>query len=153
MACVELAQQRRDPGDADRVRRGESQPAARAALQLADGAFGFVEFARDALAMFEVDVAGFGEAELARSAVKQLRAETGFEFLHLSADGGLWQLKSAGGGNETAVLDHFHEDQGVVEIAGHVGVPWARTGRADGPGKPPDRIWTDDGTIIPFKSD
>ena len=46
---VELAQQRRDLVDADRIRRGEAQPAARPGLQLADRALRFVEVARDPL--------------------------------------------------------------------------------------------------------
>src|SRR3546814_11058311 len=80
MAGVELAQQRRDAFDAQRIRRGDAQPAARTALQLADRALGFVEFARDALAVFVVDVARLGEAELARGPVQQLRAQARFEF-------------------------------------------------------------------------
>src|SRR3546814_17841747 len=82
-----------------------------------------VEFARDALAVFVVDVAGLGEAELARGPVQQLRAQARFEFLHLAADGGLGQAQGPGGGDETALLDHLDEDEGVVEISGHGGAP------------------------------
>ncbi|MNS62640.1 hypothetical protein D3C72_957090 [compost metagenome] len=67
---MELAQQRRDPGDADRIGHGEAQPAAWARLQLADRAFGFFKLARDALAMLVIDRAGLGEAEAARGPVQ-----------------------------------------------------------------------------------
>src|SRR3546814_10152079 len=78
-----------------------------------------VEFARVALAVFVLDVAGLGEAELARGPVQQLRAQARFEFLHLAADGGLGQAQGPGGGDETALLHHLDEDEGVVEISGH----------------------------------
>ncbi len=120
---MEFAEQRRDPSGAGGIRCGEAQPAARAALQLADCAFGFIEFARDALTHVEVDVARFGEAELARGPVQQLGAEPGFEILDFAADGGLGQAERAGRGNEAAVFNHADEDEGVVEIACHGGSP------------------------------
>ncbi len=150
MARVELAEQRRDPVDADRIRRGEAQPAARAALQLADRALGFVEFARDALAVFEVDVAGLGQAELARGAMQELRAQARFQVLHLAADRGLGQAQRARRGNEAAVLDHLDEDQGVVEIAGHGDSGWERS--AGWPAGDADRwgsIGPDPGQLFP----
>jgi hypothetical protein len=119
MARVELGQQRRDPFDAHRIRGGDAQPTARAALQLADGALGFIQFACNALAMFVVDIARFGQPELARRAMQQLRAEAHLQVLHLAADGGLGKSQRTRRGNETAVFDHLDEDQGVVEIAGH----------------------------------
>jgi len=128
---MEFAEQRRNPGGAQRVRRGDPQPATRTALQLTDGAFGFVEFAGDALAVFVVNVAGFGESELARGAVQELRAEAGFQFLHLAADRGLGQAQRLGGADEAAELDHFHEDQGVVEITGHGRAPETPVRRLD----------------------
>ncbi len=123
---MEFAQQRRDLVDADRIRRGEAQPAARTALQLVDRAFGLAEFARDALAMLVVDVARFGEAEFAGGPVQQLRAQARFQFLHLAADRGLRQAKRLGGGDETALLDHLDEDQRVVQIVAHGGTPGRR---------------------------
>ena len=119
MARVEFAEQRRDPGDADRIRRGQAQPAARATLQLADGAFGFFEFARDALTVLEVDVARFGEAELARRAMQELRAESSFEILHAPAHCRLRQAQRTRRGDEAAVFDDLGEDQCVVEVARH----------------------------------
>lgn len=74
---------------------------------------------RDALAVLEVDVAGFGEAEPARGAMEQLRAQPHLQFLHLAADGGLRQAQRARGGDEAAELDHLDEDEGVVEVARH----------------------------------
>ena len=97
-----------------------------------DRALGFVELARDALRMLEVDVARFGEAELARRAMQQLRAQPRFQVLNLAADGGLGQPQRACCGDEAAVLDHLGEDQRVVEIAGHgrslVRVDWPGVG-------------------------
>src|SRR5690606_33770879 len=137
----ELAQQRRDLVDADRVRCGEAQPAARAGLQLPDRALGLDQVARDALRMLVVHAAGFGQAELARGAVEQLRAQARFEFLHLAADRGLGKTQRARRADETAVLDHLDEDQGVVEIVGHRGL---RLRRLDWPA-----CWT----IIPSIGD
>ena len=122
MAGVELAQQRRDPHDPERVRRSEPQPAARAGLQLADGALGLVQFARDALAVFVVDVAGLGQPELAGGAMQELRAEAGLQVLHLAADGGLGQAQGIRRSDEAAVFDDLDEDEGVVEIARHGGL-------------------------------
>src|SRR5690606_10932471 len=112
-------EQRRDPGNADRVRRGEAQPATRAALQLADRILRLVQFVGDALAVVEVDVACLGQAQLASGAVQELRAEACLQVLHLAADRGLGEAQCTCCADEAAVLDHFHEDQGVVEIAGH----------------------------------
>src|SRR5690606_25216434 len=114
-----LAQQRRDLVDADRIRRAEPQPAARTRLQLADRALGFVEVTRDALRMLEVHVARFGQPELARGAMEQLRAQARLEFLHLAADRGLGKTQRFRRAYETAVFDHLDEDQGVVEIVRH----------------------------------
>src|SRR3546814_3173706 len=99
-------------------------------------ALGCLELARDALAMLVVDAAGLGQAELARGAVEQLRAQSQLEFLHLAADGGLGQAQGVGRGNEAAQLHHLDEDQGVVEIAGHGrslrrrGLDWTKIGRS-----------------------
>src|SRR6476469_2721820 len=123
MPGVEGAEQRRDPGDADRIRRGETQPPAWTALQLTDGAFGFVQIARDALAMFEVNGPGFGQTKLARGAMQKLCAEACFQVLHLAADRGLGQSQCAGGRNKTSVLGDLDEYQCVVEIAGHRRAP------------------------------
>src|SRR3546814_12140714 len=88
---------------ARRIRGAETQPAARATLQLPDRALGFLELARDALAMLVVDAAGLGQAELARGAVEQLRAQSQLEFLHLAADGGLGQAQGVGRSEERRV--------------------------------------------------
>lgn len=119
---MEFAQQRRDPGNAQRIRHGKTQPATRAGLQLSYRAFGFFQFARDALAMFVVHRAGFGQADAARGSMQQARTQPGFQFLHLAADGGLGQAKRIGGRDEAALFDHLDEDQGVVEIVSH-GMP------------------------------
>jgi hypothetical protein len=121
MQRVEFTQQGRNAFDAERIRRGDPQPAARALLQLADRAFRLVQFAGDALAMLEVDVAGLGQAELARGAMQELRAQARLQVLHLAADRGLGQLQRTRGGDEAAVLHHADEDEGVVEIACHGG--------------------------------
>ena len=117
MAHAEFGQQRRDPDHPGAVGRGDAQPAAWTVLQLADRAFGLVKVAGDALAMLEIDVPCFGQAELARGPVQQLRTEPRFQFLHLAADGGLGQAQRARGGDEAAQFGHLDEDQGVVEIA------------------------------------
>ncbi|MOA05821.1 hypothetical protein D3C78_1254310 [compost metagenome] len=121
---MELAQQRCDPGDADRIGHGEAQPAAWARLQLADRAFGFFKLARDALAMLVIDRAGLGEAEAARGPVQQARTEARFQFLHFAADRGLGQAERFGSRDEAALLDHFDEDQRLVEIVGHGQGSW-----------------------------
>src|SRR5688572_23973771 len=69
--------------------------------------------------MFEVDVAGLGEAKLARRAMQELRAKPRLQILDLAADRGLRQSQRSCGGNEAAVLHDFDEDQRVVEIPGH----------------------------------
>src|SRR3546814_3386663 len=76
-----------------------------------------VEFARDALAVFVVDVARLGEAELARGPVQQLRAQARFEFLHLAADGGLGQAQGPGGGDEARSEEHTSELQSLMRIS------------------------------------
>lgn len=116
---MELAQQWCDPGDAQRVGHGETQPAARAGLQLPDGALGLFQFARDALAVFVVHRAGFGQADAAGGPVQQAGTQAGFQLLHLAADGGLGQAKRVGCRDEAALFDHLDEDQGVVEIVSH----------------------------------
>ncbi|KAG1469023.1 hypothetical protein G6F57_012349 [Rhizopus arrhizus] len=121
---MELAQQRRDPGDADRIGNGEAQPAARAGLQLAHRTLGFFKLARDALAMLVVDRTGFGQAEAARGPVQQARAQARFQFLHFAADRGLGKAERFGSGNEAALLDHLDEDQRLVEIVGHGRGAW-----------------------------
>lgn len=131
VACVELAQQRRDPGDADGVGRAEAQPAAGPALQLAHRALGLVQLAGDVLAVLVVHAAGLGQAQAARGAVEQLRAQARLQLLHLAAEGGLGQAERPGRGRETALFDHLDEDQGVVEIECHVGgLRWGRPGLA-----------------------
>src|SRR5690606_17461101 len=116
---MELSEQRRDPGDADGVGHGEPQPASRATLQLTYRAFGFLQLLGDALAMFEIHVAGLGEAEAARGPVQELRAEPRFQLLDLAADGGLGQAERPGRGDEAALFDHLDEDEGVVEVVSH----------------------------------
>jgi hypothetical protein len=77
------------------------------ALELADRVLGLVQLARDALRVLEVDVAGLGEAELARGAMQELCAEALLELLHLAAYGGLGQAQRLRGADEAAVLDHL----------------------------------------------
>src|SRR3546814_20522367 len=62
-------------------------------------------------AVFVVDVAGRGEAELARGPVQQLRAQARFELLHLAADGGLGQAQGLCGSDEAALLHYLDEDR------------------------------------------
>ena len=116
---VEFAQQRRDLVDADRVRRGEPQPAARTGMQLADRTSRFAQFAGDTLAVLVIDIAGFGKTQLARGPVQQLRAQARLQLLHLAAHRGLGQAQHIGGGDEAALFHHLDEDQGVVEIVAH----------------------------------
>src|SRR5690606_12151562 len=92
------------------------------------GTLGFLEFLGDALAVLEVDVAGLGEAEAARGPVQQLRAKTRLQLLDLAADGGLGQAQRAGRGDETSLFDHLDEDEGVVEVVGHGGIPGGEGG-------------------------
>ncbi|MNN03649.1 hypothetical protein D3C81_1163460 [compost metagenome] len=118
---LELTQQRGDPHRAHGVGHGEAQPAARAGLQLAHRALGLLQFAGNALAMFVIDRAGFGQAEAAGGAIQQACAEPAFQLLHLAADRGLGLPEQAGGCGEASLFDHLHEDQGVIEIVGHWG--------------------------------
>ena len=69
--------------------------------------------------MFVVDRTRFGQAEAAGGPVQQARTEARFQLLHFAADRGLGQAERFGSGNETALLDHFDEDQRLVEIVGH----------------------------------
>src|SRR5690606_16139536 len=119
MARAELAEQRREPLDAQRIWRGDPQPAPWAALQLRDRAFRLLELARDALAVLVVHVAGLGEPQLARGPVQELRTQAQLEVLHLAAHRGLGQAQRPGGCNEAAGFDHLEEDEGVVEVAVH----------------------------------
>ena len=105
----EVAQQRRQPVQADVVAGGQAQAAADVLAQVLQGAPGRLGLGQHLPGAWQQGAAGLGQHHLAAEPVEQARLQRLFQRGDALADRRLGQVQLAGGGREAAVLGHGHE--------------------------------------------
>ena len=117
MLGQEGGQQRRHVLAAEAGRRRHQQVAAGARAALGHRRFRFLQFAQNALAIFEESGALVGQRELAGGALQQLDAEPRFERIEAAPDHGRRDAFGARRGRQAAARDYLDKGGNLAKLA------------------------------------